>query len=380
MRHRKAIQIAKRALGRCVTPLGIIAGNHHFIDVWARDSLFASLGANVSGLSKDSQKTLETFLSYQRHNDLIPFLIRRDRLTIGKYFGRHSYYPRPKAQFRSSQSFGLVPDGGLMTVIAAEQYIDSSHDDAFLDINYPLLKNAMRWYTQKFGTELIREWFQCEWADAVLKSGFTLYTNVLYWKALTDMATLAKRSQRPRDATYFSQLSTQVAAAIRQTLWNGTYFADWADWFGRHDYFSSHGNMLAIVFGLTNVRETDRILAIANRYCWNGWTLETNYPAYPPWLISPLNIITGLADYHNRGCLWLQPGILYSIALYRAGYSKDAHFVLSRIAKKINEYDDVYEVYDKSGEPLHRALYQSEHPFAWSAGLFLWASHILGNV
>lgn len=378
--QRQAYQIARWSLKHCVTNDGLAAGVHHFVDLWARDSLFATFGANVSGLSKESKVTLSIFFSHQRPDGLIPFLIRRDRLSIGKYFNRHSYYPRPKAQFRSSQSFGLVPDGGLMAVIAAQQYIDSSRDDAFLDINYPLLTSAMHWYPRRFKTVLISEWFQCEWSDSVLKSGFTLYTNVLYWKALTDMAALAKRTQNSVDSKHFSALANHIATAIRQTFWNGSFFTDWVDRFGRHAYFAAHGNMLAVVFGLTTSVEMNQILAFAKRHCWNGFTLETNYPSYPWWRIPLTAYVTGLTDYHNRGCLWLQPGILYSVALFHAGHATEGRAILSRIAGKINEYSDVYEVYEKSGRPVHRMLYQSEHAFAWSAGLFLWASHILGKV
>ncbi len=136
--------------------------------------------------------------------------------------------------------------------------------------------------------------------------------------------------------------------------------------------------MLAIVFGFTNAMETKKILELAKQHCWNGFTLETNYPTYPPWRIPIIAYIIGMADYHNRGCLWLQPGILYTIALAHAGFTKEGRFVLSQVATKINEHHDVYEVYEKSGGPVHRTMYQSEHAFAWSAGLFLWASHILG--
>lgn len=372
---KNAQSIALHSLHVCVTSDGIIAGVHHFSDLWARDSLFATFGANVSGLSKESKKTLSTFLSYQRRDGLIPFLVRRDRLTLAKYFGRHSLLPSPRPQFRSSQSFGLVPDGGLMAVIATKQYVESSNEDAFLNNNYSSLIHAMRWYPHKFGKELIREWFQCEWADAILKSGSTLYTNILYWKALTDMASLAKRVNNWADIKYFSSLSNLIGTSIRQTLWNGSFFADWKDLFTRQNYFASHGNMLAIVFGLASTTETKKILNYAKRHCWNGFTLETNYPGYPPWRIPITSYLIGMADYHNRGCLWLQPGILYSVALFRAGFSTEARFALSQIAEKIIEHDEVYE---KSGRPVHRTLYQSEHAFAWSAGLFLWASHILG--
>ncbi len=41
------------------------------------------------------------------------------------------------------------------------------------------------------------------------------------------------------------------------------------------------------------------------------------------------------------------------------------------MAEKIVEYENVHEVYEKNGKPVRRALYVSEVPFAWSAGLFV---------
>ncbi len=359
MNHRKATRIAKHALMQCLTPDGIVAGTHHFVDLWARDSLFATFGSGASS----AKTTIETFIKFQRNDGLIPYRVMWSKTTLAKYFGKPTLLDEPVAQYRSRQSGGLVLDGGLMTVITAFEYVHRSGDIRFFQKHQAQLEQVMHWYERRFGDGLLSEWFQCEWADGVLKAGQTLYTNVLYWKALGDIGDHTRQRF--------------IGKLIRERLWNGKFFADWTDW-KRQDYFASHPNMLAIIFGLANSAETEKILDFTKQHCWNGFTLETNYPSYPPWRIPILSHLVSLADYHNRGCLWLQPGILYSIALFHAGYSKDARFVLSQITEKINKYDDVYEVYEKSGAPVHRMLYQSEHAFAWSAGLFLWASHILG--
>ena len=81
-----------------------------------------------------------------------------------------------------------------------------------------------------------------------------------------------------------------------------------------------------------------------------------------------------MADYHN-GILWLQPGILYAIALKKTGKTQEARRVLMRIAHQIVKYQGVFEIYEKSGAPVRRFLYRSEEPFAWSAGLYVWAYH-----
>lgn len=320
MRNGSAADIARRDLAACTTPDGIIAGTRHFIDLWARDSLFATFGSS-------STRTVETFFRFQREDGAIPYRIFRRGGCL-------------TANFRSIQSGGFVPDGGLLAMIVADKK------------KYKVqIKKIEDFYRKKYNGNLISEWFQCEWADAVFKVGKTLFTNILYWKAMEDI---------------------NIENNINKTFWNGMYFSDWVD-YKRQDYFASHPNMLAIVWGLTTEKQSESILSFAKKYCWNGWALEENYPIYPRWRIPVQNYLGRIPDYHNRGVIWLQPAILYAVALAKTGNKRLADEVFHKIADKIVEYNGVYEVYEKNGEPVRRFFYRSEQPFAWSAGLFLWA-------
>jgi hypothetical protein len=40
----------------------------------------------------------------------------------------------------------------------------------------------------------------------------------------------------------------------------------------------------------------------------------------------------------------------------------------------------VAEVYERDGAPLSRFFYQAEIPFAWNAGLYVYAAHAMGLV
>ncbi len=241
MNHRKATRIAKHALMQCLTPDGIVAGTHHFVDLWARDSLFATFGSGASS----AKTTIETFIKFQRNDGLIPYRVMWSKTTLAKYFGKPTLLDEPVAQYRSRQSGGLVLDGGLMTVITAFEYVHRSGDIRFFQKHQAQLEQVMHWYERRFGDGLLSEWFQCEWADGVLKAGQTLYTNVLYWKALGDIGDHTRQRF--------------IGKLIRERLWNGKFFADWTDW-KRQDYFASHPNMLAIIFGLANSAETEKIL------------------------------------------------------------------------------------------------------------------------
>lgn len=367
--------LARDALSACVTREGFAAGAHHFVDLWARDSLFATFGANAAGLAHVSKKTIETFLRFQRRDGLVPYLILRSRHTVGKYFNRHRYYRTPVPQFRSHMSFGIVPDGNAMVIIAAWEYAKQSGDVRFLNARYSRLADAFSWYERRSFGGLMREWFQCEWADALLKSGNTLYTNVLYFRAAADLALIAGKLGKQSDAARFSARAGEIKNLINAKLWTGEFFADWKDW-KRQDYLAVHPNMLAIIFGLATKKQAASMLAAVKTHAWNGWTMENSVPNYPIWRVPLFHIAVGMRDYHN-GLIWLQPGLLYAIALSMYGKRKEAQSVLSGIARKIAESGGAHEVYERTGTPVRRWVYRSEHPFAWSAGLFLWASHIL---
>lgn len=372
----RAIAIARKNLADCMTTVGIAAGSHHFVDLWARDSLFATFGLRSKSDAPSVRTTIETFLRYQRRDGLIPYRVMRSRSTIGKYFGKPSYLRFPEANYRSHQSGGTVPDGGLLTVISSATYVRSSGDTSFAREHFTALLRCMDWYDGMHKGGLIREWFQCEWADGVLKFGLVLYTNILYVKALRDMEYLAGRLGEKRAVREFGRRGDLLHAACIKTFWNGRFLSDWVDW-RRHDYFASHANFLAIVFDIVTPKQARSILATAARYSLTEFTVETNYPAYPWWRIPVIQVLSGMADYHNRGCLWLQPGIMYVIALQKQGYTEEARAFLRRIAAQIVRFGKVCEVYEKNGSPVARAFYTSEGPFAWSAGLFVWAADLV---
>lgn len=368
----QARQLSIKALHACDTSIGFVAGTHHFVDLWARDSLFATFGAD----RKQSKKTIETFLQYQRADGLVPYLILRSCQTIQKFFGYHTYHKILTPNYRSNQSGGIVPDGGLMAIIAMREYVEQTKDIKYLRNNFSSLERAIVWYWKQYRIDLIREWFLCEWADAVLKVGNTLYTNVLYWRALGDMAWMAKKLGKSKDARAYTIWQKKIEKLVQEKFWNGIFFADWID-YARHDYIATHANMMAIAWGLASKNQAQSILAYAKQYCWNGWTLESNYPKYEWWRIPLWHHAIGMADYHNRGCLWLQPGIWYAVALSKSGRKQEARTVLNAISVKIVESGDVYEVFEKNGKPIHRLFYTSEGPFAWTAGLYLWASEVI---
>ncbi|MCR4329640.1 MAG: GH116 family glycosyl hydrolase [Candidatus Roizmanbacteria bacterium] len=375
--YTKAVSIASRSLRACVTPQGIIAGTHHFVDLWARDSLFAVWGALEIGEYSAVRNTIDAFLHTQRSDGLIAHRILRARVSPLRYFGVISYYKNPVANFRSYQSGGLVLDGGLLTIIAVARYVRATNDIRYVKNRYNSLFHAIEWHLKRFKGDVLSEWYLCEWMDAVYKRGSTLYTNTLYAKALHDMSYLAQTVGKKRDAYIFEGKANFIEKKLNLLFWNGTYYVDWISRFQKkHAFFNSHANMLAVNFKIATPVQAKSICTYALHKCVVDFTLESSTPRYPWWRIPPYNHIAGIGDYHN-GLRWLQPGIHYALALYTLGEARRAQRMMRVIAEHINHYDGVYEVYEKSGEPVRRLLYKAEEPFAWSAGLFLYATGVI---
>lgn len=83
----RARTIAINNLRACYSSSGILAGQHHFTDYWARDGFFAAFGSMSIGDFEIVEKMAETFFSFQRQDGLIPYRIMTGPVTIGKYFG-----------------------------------------------------------------------------------------------------------------------------------------------------------------------------------------------------------------------------------------------------------------------------------------------------
>ena len=163
-----------------------------------------------------------------------------------------------------------------------------------------------------------------------------------------------------------------VKSKIDETLWlEDGYYADWVNGGTKYKYFSTEGNTLAILWGVADDEKAKQILTYAEeKNIRNGFGAQTTKPIYDLKLISPINILVGIEDYHSD-IRWLWVSCLYAQALDEQGFTNESEVLLTEISDKIIEYDQVYEVYEPSGEPVNRMLYKSEYPFAWSSGVCL---------
>lgn len=181
------------------------------------------------------------------------------------------------------------------------------------------------------------------------------------------------------EARRFADAAARTHDRLQQVFWNGEYFTDWIRG-PRHGGFSADGNVLAMLFGVASDEQARSILRfIAARGLDRKTPLRTCDPVYPFWHVFPFYFLAGIPDYH-RTLIWPWLGTLNAVNKFRLGQRESAIADLAQIGAWFVERNAVAEVYESDGMMVNRRLYQAEVPFAWNAGIYVYAAHTIGLV
>jgi len=368
-----AQEIAQKDLRSLYREDGIYAGDEQFSDYWARDALFATLGANAIGDYHISKKQLQLYIDNQKSDGQIPMRVGDYDITL-KLLGLDVNQAQ-KPRYDQDKLFTKPRDQNCLFVISAEDYVLKSGDIQFARDNFESFEAAIRWLaeTDDNNNFLVEEGNYANWADSVKKRGEVLYTNVCYYKSLKSLSNLATLTNHPVKAQLYSMWAEIVRTKINENFWlNQGYYADWVNKGTKYTYFSTDANMLAIIWGVADANQAESILLYTTENEFNsGFGVQTTYPKYKLALISPVNIIAGIEDYHSE-MRWLWVSCLYAKALDESDFEPEAEKELAEIKNKIEVDGAIYEVYEPDGSRVDRWFYKSEHPFAWSSGVCLW--------
>lgn len=374
---KKAICIAKLGLHRCYTDEGILAGQKNFIDYWARDSFWAVLGSIKIGDYDQTEKNFNQYFKLQRKTGQIPYRIISFNQFL-KYLRIKKRFEYPIPNYNSLLGASVIDQNSLL-IIAAAEYIKTKQGKLFVKNDFPKLEKAFSWLAKqnspKFG--LIREGYFANWMDHVFKNGIVLSNNVLYYKAAASMAFISNELKNYEQRERYEKSANQIKRGINEHLYNGVFYLDWKG-FKDHHYFETASNLLALIWRVADKDRAKNILDLIERKIFKGFVPKANFPSYHPFLVMPQHYIAGIYDYAGYR-IWI--GALYALALKRNRQISKAKRVMEKIANKIVKYGKIYEIYTPKGEPAKRPLYINEEPFAWSAGVFIWAaSEIYENV
>ncbi len=370
--------IETRALEGGQTKRVLCAGWRNFREPWARDLSFALFGLMEVGEWQAARESLEVFLQYQDKTGQFPIKVHSNGVLsryLHSLFGRQqpTYAPLKPKYYSGHKTLSL--DSHALLVIAALHYASRSGDLAFLKDHWPALRRGLAWLEGHASTAgLLHQEAFSDWADSVGRSGRILYTNVIYWKALSEMARAAQAAGHPGDEAGYQVQAAALARAIDDHFWRpdlGYYITS-----QEHDNLSSSGNLLAIAWGLASPDQANIILDKMDRLGMaDPVPTQVVHRAYEPRFIALENRLGGIGHYHTEAA-WLWLGAWHAIALVRTGRRGEAEKILARIAEVIVRDNVVHEVYGKDRRPLRSFWYASEAPLSWSAGMVVYAHRV----
>ena len=373
----RAYHIAVRDLRACYNPDGIVAGRLHFNAYWARDGFCASFGALTLGDADQVKALLQIFMQFQMGSGELPVRIEFLGHTFGHY---HTQRLHPKALFRAGTLFAGPLDPAALFIIAAREYFLRTHDMEFCARFEPAMDRAIAWLMSqdRDGDGLIENrHFLADWMDSILKKDKDFYLNLLFFEGLRAGRAVKEWLGHADDARRYEELAARTGRALQRVFWNGQYFTDWVRG-SRHGGFASDGNVLAILFGMASAGQAESILRFITAQGLDRETpLRTCDPVYPIWQVFPFYFLAGIPDYH-RTLIWPWLGTINAINKFRLGQQDGALADLARIGEWYVARNAVAEVYEQDGRPLSRRFYQAEVPFAWNAGVYVYAVHALG--
>jgi glycogen debranching enzyme len=357
------------------------AGYRNFSESWARDFGFAAYGLLTLKQYNPVKETLEAFLWYQTRDGQLPVKLHSMN-TVTRFlhslFGREQSIEtllRPK--YVSGHGAPSL-DGQALLVIAALAYVQETEKISFLQDHWGELRSAMQWL-EKYLKEsdedpLLHQGAFADWADSIARLGRVLYTNVVYWKALSEMAQAATKLDLSQEAVYYLVKAENVLRAINQHFWR-----DDLGYFVTSDQLhqlSSDGNLLAIAWGLANAEQAESILKVMEEAGMaEPVPTRVTYPSYPRELIALENLLGGMSSYHTNAS-WLWIGAWHIIALVKTGHLEAAQKLVLRVLDIIVRDRQVNEVHAPNGEPLSSMWYTPEAPLTWNAGMIIYACHV----
>ena len=381
----RAVEIAAQNLRSGIEPrllpdgqkkLVICAGLRNFREPWARDFGFASFGLLAMGEYRVTRQTLEVFFFNQKSNGQFPVKVHATNI-FDRYL--HSLFKRQQPNLHPIHPKYLTAhhtvslDGNALLVIAALNYAFRSGDKGFVQEHWQQLIRAMNWLTNHAPDNdgLLEQGAYADWADSIARKGRVLYTNIIYWKALKEMARVAGALEYSQSRESFQRKADRIKQAINNYFWRGDlgYFVT-SQVFNN---LSSGGNLLAIAWDLATPNQANTILDHMQEYKMaEPVPTRTVQHPYPRKFIAIENRLGGLSSYHTDAA-WLWIGAWHVIACQHTGRDTLARELFRRIACVINRDREVHEVYAPDGHFLTTFWYTSEAPLTWSAGMVIYA-------
>lgn len=394
--------------------LGLLGSNQAYQQVWARDSMICGFGLwltqNPKGRAVHA-RSLETLRRFQSPLGKIPHNVGMTGMSdpaLIAHGGSLEETGEAGVAVEDTIHAGCV-DGNLWYIIGHYYDFSLREDVNLLREAWSSLENALLWLRYQDSNEcgLLEVHEAMDWADLFANRYNVLYDNVLYFAAWQCMGHMAAALEKDPDI-YFNN-AADVRHKINSLLWVGPEEPTDYDWIraerkewlyprrrvetelverpfylpymGFRDYadrFDTLGNLLAILFGVTNKVKADKILDYIQ-----GCGLNEPFPVralYPP--IQPgekdwreyyrVRNLNQPHHYHNGGA-WPFIGGVYVVALVQAGRLEEARCQMDKLTAMVRlgkreEWEFNEWFHGLSGRPMGYAGQ------SWSAAMYLLAA------
>lgn len=296
-------------------------------------------------------------------------------------------------------NFRAYADGGLWWIIGS----------TLLQPDPAAVRTVLRWHecqdVDQSGLLSMQE--SSDWQDLFCTRGKGLYLNCLYVLALRSAARLFNKSD-PDAATRCSAAAARASDAINAWFWysgdgnmlrhishtfttesaadrdslgrkrwipekrhlvDQSYYLPYLGFRAVGEWFDSLGNLLAILAGIADPRQSAIILDFMSRFVMDAGPVRSLAPVVQPgdpdWR-DYYGMLNTPHHYHNGG-VWPFIGGFYVAALVAAERRHDASNAL-RLLAELNQHGEFNEWHHgETGEPM------GVKDQAWSAGMYLFA-------
>jgi GH15 family glucan-1,4-alpha-glucosidase len=386
-----AYRAAKDILQRCASPLGLKAsgsccdtapnGTPHttgYPQVWARDAVICLPGALLSKtpeLLEAARNSLKTLLDYQSERGKIPLNVDVGSKTI------------------SHENSGSV-DANTLLIIGVYWYTKFTQDFSLIDEYLERIKRAYLWLEYQDSNEcgLLEVHEGANWADLYPTSYNTLFDNVLWYLATRAMGELtgeqnvykikAEEIKQKMNFLFWVDRGWDENEIAKREKIAKEMHLEWFNTLGEIDCaiempfylshvmfrsfghrFDSFGNFLAILSGIADKHQSDKIFNYVDGSGINApYPVKAFYPCIypgdPDWREYLKSRNLNIPHHYHNGGIWPMLGGWYVVALVRSGNLDQARHHLQKLAESImqckstgsktcNEY-----LHGESGKPL----------------------------
>ncbi len=348
--------------------------------VWSRDGVICGLAA----IASEDEKLIDSF--------------RRTLNTLLKYQGKQGEIPSNVDPQNNITSYGISAgrvDSSLWYIIGCGKYYRYTKDDFFLENHYLAMKKTIAllesWEFNRRGFIFVPE--SGDWADEMLRRGYLLYDQVLYYLALKEFLKL--KEMKEKKCPYTRKKIQILGKKIKINFWpektkglNKKYIyhqptfiklikrrSFWIEGFDANTKrFDAFANSLAILSGLSSSERNEKTIKYIQKISKNK-IVPAFYPVItkksPEWkklCVSYSFEFKNNPYLRHNGGLWPVVNGFCAMAFFKAGKKDLAQNILTEINisnflhQEKNKKWGFYEyLHGKTKEPKGNAY------MAWSA-------------